>query len=1138
MKTKVLLLLIITFLGFGISNAQTGVELSDMVKLATPSDSSMFVAAYDSAGVWVPRKMYWIDILKAMADGASIEVSGSVFRIKPASVDKTKINSDVAGTGLTQDTDGSIKIADEGIITGMLEDSLITKPKCSTSLLQYIGSGGTVTNNPDDKTIVSDGSVISVKKAATDTMGMSDNVPFVLGSDRDFKAKYNSSTGDVDFTGAEINFNNNYIKGMQNISDLAAGIIGNYYSFDGVDDYGEIANCAEIADDVDRTIVFNFKAPSGQIDEYPRILEKNGQYYCFASDYGNNTGTTYFSIYDGSNGENFSIDNSYLFDDIWHNIAWVIDRTNQTMKLYIDGVLKGTNSDISGIGDIENVNSLVLGAVSASPIHHINMSMSKFQQYTVALTASEIKALYSGAPVPYKHVGASQTELITGTDSDMSGANNWVQGVGALTFDINTTIAGKMFCDFSSGSQNVRLNNVFTSGKTYRISLKARLNSGTATTIQCGSVFNSTIDSKMFTFVPTGTETTFTGTVSVEPNSYLNIGILNADNNGSNYEFDDISVTQVGNVLNLGKSKTSSSWYDESGNDLDATMYGPVLHGYSNTIGTKRIQAVDTTGLGLYNKSGDGIKIDNDGNIIIGGDIIQPTKILASNPASTDTVFSVAKNISGTETNMMNVTGDGISRFPNGIEVGERIIAPVMSDFFIQDDYFPCKQVLYRNEEMNNNLSTADGTEITVSAIYTSGDSITLSWLPYVSTICSPMSGKEWALMDLENISPADPAVSGDYSDILKITSGNYSTRTLHYNIAQGSDANWSVGDKIALYNPYISNLVWNTNNPIISNSSGWRATYVAPLGGFHHSDGSYVLLVMGMDAYGVKTTGAFKSDGRDWTTWTVLNSDNAIFTSGGSGWRADGFVGGPVLKLPNEDRYIMYGFGYNSTDTRYRIGWVKFDEDFTSGSIEYSDNEILTSSGNGFAHPTVIQYGARWRMAVSCRDDNPSPISSSNPWSIIESYSSIPEGPFTASDTILVGRTTNDGIYNSSHSDIPSYFSWKGRLYMFVGATSRYKYSGTRANREFGLYYWNDRESTPSWVADPRNPILINPMYSDNVWPGVDDWAKDHIGAHPVIAFNKDDGKMYIFFSANTTTDTYKIGIVTMDIQTLLERY
>ena len=144
------------------------------------------------------------------------------------------------------------------------------------------------------------------------------------------------------------------------------------------------------------------------------------------------------------------------------------------------------------------------------------------------------------------------SELVTGTNSDMSGANSWVDGIGSLDFNINTTVPNKMWCNFTSGNQQVKLNNVITANKTYLVSLSARLNSGTATTIQIGDFTSNQSDAGILNITPTATTTTYSGYIVSGANVNLSIGIITANNNGSDYEFDNISVKEVGQDWTLG----------------------------------------------------------------------------------------------------------------------------------------------------------------------------------------------------------------------------------------------------------------------------------------------------------------------------------------------------------------------------------------------------------------------------------------------------------------------------------------------------------------------------------------------------------------------------------------------------------
>lgn len=136
------------------------------------------------------------------------------------------------------------------------------------------------------------------------------------------------------------------------------------------------------------------------------------------------------------------------------------------------------------------------------------------------------------------------SELITGTDSDMSGANNWIQGIGTPTFNINSTVSNKMFINFTTGNQQVKLPNKLTIGKTYLISLTVRLNTGTATPVQIGGFTSNSSSSESFNLTPNSSTTTYIGNIYAE-STYLSIGIISANNNGSDYEIDNVSVKEV-----------------------------------------------------------------------------------------------------------------------------------------------------------------------------------------------------------------------------------------------------------------------------------------------------------------------------------------------------------------------------------------------------------------------------------------------------------------------------------------------------------------------------------------------------------------------------------------------------------------
>ena len=132
-------------------------------------------------------------------------------------------------------------------------------------------------------------------------------------------------------------------------------------------------------------------------------------------------------------------------------------------------------------------------------------------------------------------------ELVTGTDSDMSGANNWIND-NAATFDINTTVAGKLYILGDGTHDYGHLTGTLPTAGIYTVTLKARLNAGSGT-FKLGLDF--AISTKFIQFTPTGTETILSGEfVNTQINAAVFLGGWNEELNGSAIEIDDISIRE------------------------------------------------------------------------------------------------------------------------------------------------------------------------------------------------------------------------------------------------------------------------------------------------------------------------------------------------------------------------------------------------------------------------------------------------------------------------------------------------------------------------------------------------------------------------------------------------------------------
>ena len=140
-------------------------------------------------------------------------------------------------------------------------------------------------------------------------------------------------------------------------------------------------------------------------------------------------------------------------------------------------------------------------------------------------------------------------ELITGTDSDMSGPNNWKQSFMG-TMSINGIVADKMYTLGDGGGNDYvrQANSFFASlgGALMTQSLKARLNAGASSSVQLGSNLAFAGGSEEYlNFTPTGTEQTFSGDFTVVTTGAYFLGLFGNALNGIAFEFDDILLRQV-----------------------------------------------------------------------------------------------------------------------------------------------------------------------------------------------------------------------------------------------------------------------------------------------------------------------------------------------------------------------------------------------------------------------------------------------------------------------------------------------------------------------------------------------------------------------------------------------------------------
>jgi hypothetical protein len=377
-----------------------------------------------------------------------------------------------------------------------------------------------------------------------------------------------------------------------------------YYRFDGVDDY------IYVADDPDLelgtapfSISVRIKRPDSGATGTIVGKRSAGNYWLWriVSD-----GSLRF-LWDDGAADAVDTTVTGLDDDKEHHL--VLTRDGTTFTYYIDGAVESTHT--ATMGDCSNSNQFQIGVYNTS-VNPFEGQISDLKLFNKALTATEVKELYSGASVPFKYKGANQTELVT--DGDMQTAGSWT---AAGDWDVDSTSANEAhFSDSTPSYSLLKQSLTLTKGKKYRISfdINDAVGGGNAFIFFAGN-------SASALFNEMDNYTTFAdGSHSLE---YITISDsteirIYAHTDGVAFDMVNLSIVPIGAVAEYdGSGAGEKIWGDKSGNDLHGTVTGATLEntpydsGTEYEEGTWTPQIYDsiggtatTTGSGTYTKIG------------------------------------------------------------------------------------------------------------------------------------------------------------------------------------------------------------------------------------------------------------------------------------------------------------------------------------------------------------------------------------------------------------------------------------------------------------------------------------------------------------------------------------------------------
>ena len=267
--------------------------------------------------------------------------------------------------------------------------------------------------------------------------------------------------------------------------------------------------------------------------------------------------------------------------DKWSMITMVVNKaaTGGTYTIYLNGVAKFTDIAFTGNYPTEPTR-LVLGDY-ISGNYPAEFSTSNVSLYNFALSATEVKELYSGTSVPFRYKGAKhiQTQNYSSTTGgwNIYSTNTLVTDPDYLKMNGNGSNANGFYHYFDGDSFNIE------KGKSYKVSITARVDTS-GDNLSFGFANAANYQSPNTVSSLTWTETSFTKKsfkfTALDDGTAGNTYLYGAGTFGSGevLEIDKMEMWQIGAIAEYdGSGISSDKWFDKSGNDYHGSISGATV---------------------------------------------------------------------------------------------------------------------------------------------------------------------------------------------------------------------------------------------------------------------------------------------------------------------------------------------------------------------------------------------------------------------------------------------------------------------------------------------------------------------------------------------------------------------------------
>jgi len=448
------------------------------------------------------------------------------------------------------------------------------------------GTSGIRTNTFTAETSIipdaSGGADIGSTSAEWGDVFIADDKKIKFGNDQDFTIEYDEDGSDIaQFAGADIGMDGNYIVNEQGRQDHVANTMpAPHYRFDGSNDVITVGDSTHLDSgsgnySVEMLVKFLPDALSNTYAYLSGRYEDSNNHEFFLWD----AGVLKFKIKDATT-DIYNSAATWITPtvDTWYHIVWV--GTYNTSNLwYVDGKAYASDGvDTVNTGTVDFTADYTIGKYNTDCA---NIEIAFVRRHNLALSATEVKELYSGASVPYKYKGANQTALAfdSGADVFTSGTYGWVAyGNNSIAnvsnaLEITFEDEGSAYGAYRYLDAARALASDMTVGKSYRFSCDAKFdggNAGVVVEVYGGSTYYQT------SAIPETTAANISVEFIVAPGSpFVRLSGMVASNVVT---LDNLKIVQIGAVAEYdGSGVGASRWDDKSGNELHGTVSGATV---------------------------------------------------------------------------------------------------------------------------------------------------------------------------------------------------------------------------------------------------------------------------------------------------------------------------------------------------------------------------------------------------------------------------------------------------------------------------------------------------------------------------------------------------------------------------------